>query len=380
MSAISSEPGADIRASCYHGGAFFSAIGDDFRSLERQASVISADVLDAWFDPAPAVIDALQRHCAWSLRTSPPTHGEGLQRLIAEARGVPVECVLPGAGSSALIYLALREWLDPASRVLILDPMYGEYAHVLEAVIGCRVTRFALERDASYRVDLEAFARAVEDGYDLVVIVNPNSPTGQHVRGEHLRAVLDAVPARTRIWIDETYVEYVGASESLERWAADSVNAVICKSMSKVYALSGVRCAYLCGAAESIDQLRPISPPWAVSLPAQIAACEALRDTGYYTARWRATHRLRESLARSLASLDWEVTPGCANFLLCRLPEGGATSAELIQACRKRDLFLRDVAKMSPRFDERMLRIAVKDARTNARMLAIISDLVASLR
>ncbi|HEY4129060.1 MAG TPA: histidinol-phosphate transaminase [Gemmatimonadaceae bacterium] len=368
MSTISLE----ARASCYHGGAFFSAVGDEFQSLERRTSVINADVLDAWFDPAPAVIDAVRRHFAWSLRTSPPTHAEGLQRVVAHARGVSPECVLPGAGSSALIYLTLREWLDPESRVLVLDPMYGEYAHVLEQVIGCRVTRFALEPNEGYALDLYAFARALKDAYDLVIIVNPNSPTGQHVQAAALRTVLDAAPESTRIWIDETYIDYIGAAESLEQWAGASRNAVVCKSMSKVYALSGARCAYLCGAVELIDALRPLSPPWAVGLPAQIAACEALRNERYYRGRWLATHRLRETLARDLESLGWGVTPGCANFLLCRVPENGLNAAELIAACRAHDLFLRDVSTMSPRFDQRMLRIAVKDARTNQRMLDIV--------
>lgn len=368
MSTISIES----RAPCYHGGAFFNAIGDEFESLERRASVINADVLDAWFDPAPAVLDAVREHLAWVLRTSPPTKCEGLQRVVAQARGVPAECVLPGAGSSALIFLALREWLNTRSRVLILDPMYGEYAHVLEQVIGCGVTRFPLDRDADYALHPDHLAHALDDGYDLVIIVNPNSPTGQHVPARQLSAAIDNAPRHTRVWIDETYIDYVGSSQSLEQWAAASPNAVVCKSMSKVYALSGARCAYLCGAAALLRHLRRISPPWAVSLPAQIAACAALRNESYYREQWSATHVLRVSLARALRQLGWDVLPGCANFLLCRLPDHAAPAAELIAACRERDLFLRDVSSMSPRFDDRTLRIAVKDAATNERMLDIL--------
>ena len=114
-----------MSTTCYHGGAFFEAIGDEFETLEAASRVISADVLDAWFDPAPAVLDALREHLPFALRTSPPTNAEGMQRVIARSRGVPAESVLVGSGSSDLIFLALRHWLTPASRVLILDPMYG---------------------------------------------------------------------------------------------------------------------------------------------------------------------------------------------------------------------------------------------------------------
>jgi len=363
---------------CYHGGAFFDAIGDDFSTLARKDDVINADVLDAWFHPSPRVVSALGRHLAWALRTSPPTGSEGMRRTIASARGVPEDAVLPGAGSSDLIFLALRHWIRPSSRVLILDPMYGEYAHVLEKVIGCGVERFGLSRAANYAVDAADLAGRMQDGYDWVVLVNPNSPTGQHLSRARLQEILGTAPDRTRVWVDETYVDYVGGGESLERFAAASRRVVVCKSMSKVYALSGVRAAYLCGPPALIRELRAIAPPWAVGLPAQIAACEALRSLPYYRGRWARTRQLRESLRSGLAALGWDVVPGCANFLLCHLPGRHAEAAEVVAACRARNLFIRDVANMGACFDRRTIRIAVKDADTNAAMLRILRDVTGS--
>ena len=353
----------------YHGGAFFSAIGDEFDDLSRRDSIINADVLDAWFDPAPAVIEALRAHLPWIVRTSPPTGSEGMCRAIARARGVRDESIVAGAGSSDLIFLAMRHWVRPDSRVLILDPMYGEYAHVLERVVGCRVDRLPLSRADNYRVDCDRLAAAIDRGYDWVILVNPNSPTGQHIARDRLAAILRAAPRTTRFWIDETYVDYAGAAESLEQLAAMSTNVIVCKSMSKVYALSGVRAAYLCGPADMMDELRNISPPWAVGLPAQIAGCAALRSASYYRKRWSETHALREALSIELRALGWDVVPGCANFLLCYLPETQPTAPAVIAACGRRGLFLRDVSNMGTRFDDRTLRVAVKDARTNAAML-----------
>ncbi|MHC4129291.1 MAG: aminotransferase class I/II-fold pyridoxal phosphate-dependent enzyme, partial [Planctomycetota bacterium] len=107
--------------------------------------------------------------------------------------------------------------------------------------------RRRLRRDEGYAPDLDRLRDRLRRGYDLVVLVNPNSPTGRHVPREALEEILAAAPPTTRFWIDETYVEYAGRSEALERFAAASDNTVVCKSMSKVYALSGVRAAYLCG-------------------------------------------------------------------------------------------------------------------------------------
>lgn len=357
------------KGSCYHGGAFFDAIGDEFDSLDVKDHVINADVLDAWFDPAPAVLNAMQKHLPWILRTSPPTQCEGMQRVLAKERGVGQSNVLPGAGSSDLIFLGLRHWLDATSRVLILDPMYGEYAHVLEQVVGCAVHRLDLPRGRKYAVDLDELEVRIRDHYDWVVLVNPNSPTGRHVERRALEGVITRAPRSTRFWIDETYVEYAGASCSLERFAAGSNNVVICKSMSKVYALSGARCAYLCGPSHMLDELRAISPPWAIGLPGQIAACEALRNPEYYKERWAETHVLREQLAAGLEKLGWDVVPGCANFLLCHLPPGQPKAASLVAACGRRGLFIRDVANMGKCFDDRTVRVAVKDSKTNHDML-----------
>ncbi|MGB3763837.1 MAG: GNAT family N-acetyltransferase, partial [Ornithinimicrobium sp.] len=121
---------------CEHGGASFTAIGADFRTLDRRRAVVAADVLDAWFPPAPAVVEALTLDPAWVSKTSPPTDAVGVLAEIAGSRGLPVECLCVGAGSSDLIFRAFGRWLTPASRVLLVDPSYGEYVHITERVIG----------------------------------------------------------------------------------------------------------------------------------------------------------------------------------------------------------------------------------------------------
>jgi histidinol-phosphate/aromatic aminotransferase/cobyric acid decarboxylase-like protein len=359
-------------AECFHGGAFFDAIGDAFESLERRTSIINADVLDAWFPPSPNVLAALDEHLPWLLRTSPPLGAEGLVRTIARVRGVDARCILPGAGSSDLIYLALREWLHRDSRALILEPTYGEYAHVLERVIRCRVDRFILSRQHQYDVDLSRLAECAHLDYDLIALVNPNSPTGRCIPRRELEAFLRGVPDRTLVWIDETYVDYIGAGESLERFATTRENVIICKSMSKVYALSGVRSAYLCASPHLLERLRSITPPWAVSLPAQVAAVAALQDEPYYAARYRETHALRAQLARALAAMPMDMVPSSANFVLCHLADEAPTAAELTARCREEGLFIRDASTMGASLGPRAIRIAVKDRETTDRMTSIL--------
>ncbi|MEV0202219.1 histidinol-phosphate transaminase [Nonomuraea sp. NPDC050691] len=362
--------------SCEHGGASVEALGRRFDTLEARRDVVPADVLDAWFPPAPGVVAGLSGDLEWITRTSPPARAAGLVEEIALRRDVPEDAVAVGAGSSDLIFRAFGDWLDASSRVLLVDPSYGEYAHVVEQVIGCRADRFSLRREDGWRIDADRLADRLRSRYDLVVIVNPNNPTGVHLDADELREVLARAPGGTRFWIDEAYVGYSGPGQSLERYAAGSDNTIVCTSMSKMYALSGLRAAYLTAPSRIAAELRRRTPPWAVSLPAQIAAVRALRDPGYYTGRWAQTALLRAELAAALAGIgeDLSVHESVANFVLLTLPRGGPGAARLVGRCRRQGVFLRDLSPLSPAFEGRTVRIAVRDATANARTVQAVAD------
>ncbi|SFX76818.1 pyridoxal phosphate-dependent aminotransferase [Streptomyces atratus] len=373
-------PGPD---GCEHGGASFTAIGTDFRTLHRRHEVVAADVLDAWFPPAPGAAAALVEDPAWSARTSPPTGAEGLLSELAMARALPVETLVAGAGSSDLIFRAFDRWLTPESRVLLLDPGYGEYAHVTERVIGCQVDRFRLHRRDGWRIDFARLASVVGAGrYDLVVVVNPNNPTGRHASAAELRTLIAAAPAGTRWWIDEAYLGYVDLAESLAPLAAVDPRVVVCTSLSKMYALSGVRAAFLVAEPATAALLRRWTPPWAVSLPAQLAAVAALRDPAHYRSCWLRTHTLRRQLAADLARVadTTVVEEGVANFLNITLPYDGPSAARLVRECRRHDVYLRDLSPLSPQYEGRTVRVAVRHAAESARIVAAYGAALETLR
>jgi histidinol-phosphate/aromatic aminotransferase/cobyric acid decarboxylase-like protein len=370
-------PAASTGAGCYHGGASFDAIGVSFDAIDRRARVVVADVLDAWYPPAPGVLDALAEDPAWLARSSPPVDAAGMVAAIAAARSVPPAAVVVGAGSSDLVFRAFGRWLTPRSRVLLLDPTYGEYAHVVERVVGARADRFPVRASDGWRLDCDRLAAALRGGgYDLAVIVNPNNPTGAVVEPETLRAALLAAPPSTRIWVDEAYLEYAGGGRSMEGFAASRSNVAVVKSLSKVYALSGLRAAYLVTDPAVAADLRRWTPPWPVSLPAQVAAVRALADPEYYALRWKETAALRGDLAGALRGVlrgFGDVTPSVANFVLLTLPRGGVTAPEtapeLVARCRADGVFVRDLSALSPAFEGRTVRVAVRTPEENARIL-----------
>ena len=363
-------------AVCYHGGRFFEKIGNQFDTLQKIDEIINADVLDAWFDPSPNAVAMISKHLPWTMKTSPPTQCGGLVKSIAKARGIAAGNILTGGGSSNLMYLAFPRILNENSRVLLINPTYGEYRFIFENVIGCKIDFFDLSPQNDFIVETKALSKKlVNKKYDMLVMVNPNNPAGQYLTKNQMSELLSAIPDTICVWIDETYIEYVNSAHSMEQIATQRDNIFICKSMSKAYALSGLRCAYLVGNKKIIEDLRRFSPPWAVSLPAQIAAVYALDDTEYYKTCYTKTHEYKDAFIKELTKqgIFTNIIRGHINSVLCEL-KSDIPAKDFVKHCEDEGLFIRDVSNMG--VNDALLnwvRIAIKSEQQNAEILEIIS-------
>lgn len=361
----------------FHGGASHEVLG--LRpSPSRRAANIAADVLDAWFPPAPGVCEVLGEDVAFLAATSPPTDAGGLREAIAATSGVDVLAIAAGAGLSDLIFRALPRWLAKDGRVLLIEPQYGEYRHVLERLVGCRVD--AVWMDPGDRPGDARLPEVIQSGeYDLVVLVDPNNPLGYRLDPDALLRVIAATPPRTRFWIDRTYGQFHGPDRSLGQLAAASPNVVVGVSMSKAYALSGLRLGYLCGPTDLMADVRRATPSWAISRPAQAAGLAALADPDYYAARYLETEGLRKELRDGLAALPGvRSREGAANFILIDLddPLDAATIAERCSTLR---LFVQSFPTDIP-LRWHALRIAMKDRSTQQRVLGILAEVIDETR
>jgi len=138
-----------------------------------------------------------------------------------------------------------------------------------------------------------------------------------------------------------------------------------------------MRVAYLCGPMHQLADLVPITPPWAISLPAQVAAVRALEDEDYYRERYRETHDLREQLVAGLRSVGIrEIVAGTANFAMFHLEPEHPPAEKVLSEIRKQGVFLRNVSLMGSELGPRALRITVKDRDTNQRMIEMLQELL----
>lgn len=165
----------------------------------------------------------------------------------------------------------------------------------------------------------------------------------------------------------------------MERLAAASSNIVVATSMSKAWALSGLRVGFLCGPPELIADAWQATPPWIVGRPAQIGALAALSDPVYYADRFRATAVLRDQLRAGLSSITGvQARDGHANFALCEL-DPPLDASTVLERSAARGLYVRDFPTEA-RLRHRALRIAVRDGARQRRLLALFADAVAETR
>ncbi len=361
----------------FHGGAFFEDIGPNFSKLERKQDIVNADVVDAWYDPSPKVTAKILEYLPWLIKTSPPLHSEGLVQIISQIRGIPAKNIITGGGSSDLMYLAFPNLLANGARVLLLDPMYGEYTHIMENVLNVESIRHFQAKENAFQVEFDALIHEATKT-NMVILVNPNNPTGQYVTQDFVRDLLSELNSDTLLFIDETYIDYVKPAQSVETWVDRYKNLIVLKSMSKFYALSGARAAYLSASREIIEYLKIFSPPWAVSLLGQVAAVEALQDEAYYHNKVQETHDLRRELARELSTIrELKIYDSVANFLLMELTQTKKLAAQVYHDVRAHGVHIRNCDSQSLRFAGKFIRTAVKDKANNQKIVHALREVLA---
>ncbi len=362
-----------MRKKAVHGSGSMEALEQVLAGHASRDSVISADVLDSWYGPSPLVLERIRSNLDFLVSSSPPTHGDGLRNSIAKARNINSESILIGSGTSSLMFLAIPRIVESGDLVSVLDPMYGEYRHLCEQVIGAKVQSIDLDLDSLEfsKQELLSATRLSK----VVFIVNPNSPTGQAISRDEFIGILKSIGAETWIWVDETYVDFFSLesekNQSLEDLVYEFPRLIISKSMSKFYSLSGLRVGYLVANPEIVDELDAFSPPWSVGTLATVAAETALLDKTYYFKMAMETRKLRESLASELASCEavQKVFSSCANFLLCKL---NTDADKLVAKLAKNGIYVRDCGSLSSRFENDTIRITVMDSDANRKVVSAI--------
>ena len=299
----------------------------------------------------------------------PDPYGEELKLALARRHGMRPAEVLIGNGSTQLIYL-LCGALRPRT-ALVVGPAFSEYANAL-TLAGADVRVLSNPADGTCQFSARRLMAAWEKNCDVIFLATPNSVTGQSIPRTEIASIARAAMSRNSlVVVDEAFVDF-SETDSIKTLVRNNPNLIVLRSLTKYYALPGIRLGFLFGEAHRIAWLAAFQEPWAVNAPALTVGLACLEDKGFtaQTDRWLAMEK--EFLFRRLTALEgFRPLPSKTNFLLVRIEKFGGSASQLRAFLMREKVLIRTCDSFTG-LGVDYFRIAVKRRKDNRRLLGAL--------
>ncbi len=312
--------------------------------------------------PLPSVVGAIAA-AAQGVNRYPDNGSVAVREALAERLGVTAEQVSVGCGSVSLCQQLVLATCSPGDEVLFAWRSFEAYP-LVALVAGANPVRVPLAPGHVH--DLDAMLAAITGRTRLVLVCNPNNPTGTAVGRGELERFLDAVPSNVLVVLDEAYIEYLRAEDFADGDLPDGIalgrgraNVVVLRTFSKAYGLAGLRIGYAVGSPEVIATVSKVYIPFSVNSLAQAAALASLGAEAELLERTDVVVAERERVRAALLAAGYEVPRTHANFVWLHL---GGNAAEFSTRCAEAGVLVRPFAGEG-------VRVTVGDAFENDQFL-----------
>lgn len=348
--------------------------GGDLLTAQAQFGLGSAPLLDFSANinplgPPPQVMETIKQQLGTIIHYPDPAQRK-LKEKLAHRFALKPEQIIIGNGAAecmALIILALKP-----QTVGVVYPCFSEYEK-LSTAFGAKIKACYGRVEQQFKPDLQDLF-AMFNEVDLAFIGHPNNPTGITYSLEELKAIAaQAEATNTYLVIDEAFIDFIPKNKQITMLPnlAQYTKLIIVRSMTKFYAIPGLRLGYAVSQPDIIARLQEKQVTWSVNLLALTAGEICLDELEYEEQTIALIKEQREYLKQSIEEkLGWFVFSGQANFLLVRLPET-MKAAELQWEMGKRGVMIRSCA-MYPGLTEHDFRIAVRSKQENDLFLTIL--------
>jgi threonine-phosphate decarboxylase len=305
--------------------------------------------------PSPKAVTAI-RDALDKIAVYPDETASSLVRRLAEHLHIPAGWILPGNGATELLYFWLRVF-HPGSTTLIV-PTFSEYRRALHSM-AIDTTIVSLTAEDDFRLP------PINPSTDVIILTNPNNPSGAYAPPEFMLDWMRQVRPSTLIVVDEAFVEFT-AQPSLVRYIQEFPNLWILRSMTKFYAIPGLRLGYLIGTGT--PNIARFREPWQVNNLAEAAGVASLDDGSHAEASMQVIQKERIWLWKQLHELkNLNVFPTAANFFLARAQDDAALD-RLIARLAADGILIRDCRGVEG-LDGPFFRFAIKTRPDNMRLL-----------
>ena len=274
------------------------------------------------FGPLPGVIEAAQRSVTFN--RYPDATAPRLRQRLADRFGVGADAVLVTAGSTSLLHQFALALCGHDDEVVFAWRSFDGYPWMVDITGAVPVP---VPLDVDERHDLDAMAAAITERTRIVVVCNPNNPSGTAVTQAAFDAFVERVPPDVLVILDEAYAEFATGPDALDGRrviAAGRDNVVVLRTFSKAYGLAGLRIGYAVGHPRLLDAARIAGIPLAVTAQGEEAALASLDAEPALLERVSVIADRRDRLAAALREAGWAVPESQANFVW--LPTGTRTA------------------------------------------------------
>jgi len=279
------------------------------------SEVIKLDANENLYGCSPKVLEALGKYGSFSIY--PDTGQREMRELLQGYTGVGSEHIVAAGGSDQMIGLIMQLFVGPGDEVINLPPTFDIFRF---ATVLCNGRAVNVPRDENYNADIAAIKKAITKKTKLIILANPNNPTGTPTPQKDILELLDTgVP----LLADEAYVEFSG--ETVTPLVNKYDNLMVLRTFSKWAGLASFRIGYGIFPPEIADYIMNIKMPYSVSTASTIAVRESLNDIGFLMGRVKKIVAERERLYEELKKIEWlKPFPSEANFIFCHVLNGTA--------------------------------------------------------
>lgn len=319
------------------------------------------------FGTPPAVLDAV-RDALPLLSQYPDPYCRKLCAAISAFEHVPEDRILCGNGAADLIF-SLCTALKP-KKAMVLAPCFSEYETALNAV-GCQVDHWFLKQEEHFSLT-EAFPEMLSNWEgQLVMLCNPNNPTGQIIPRPLLDKICDVCAEKhIFLFVDECFLDLTEGGEALSLKDRLDKNLLLLKAFTKSYGMAGLRLGYcLSGNADLLRAMGQTTQAWNVSIPAQAAGIAALQQTDFLARANALIHRERPIMTEAMTRMGLTVIPSRTNYILFH------SETELRAPLLERGIQIRSCANYHG-LREGWYRTAVKLPEQNAKLLQAMEEIL----
>jgi len=322
------------------------------------------------FPPHPKVVEAI-RDAAGAMNRYPDPGATLLRRRIAERYETEPGRIAIGNGSCEILLAAAEALCEPGAEIVYAWPSFSMYPH-LAALTGAREIRVPLAAGEVH--DLEAIAAEVTAATQLVLVCNPNNPTGTHLPAAQVAAFCERLPGHVTIALDEAYVEFQTDDDpdATVDLLAHFPNLVVLRTFSKCYGLAGLRVGFAIGSTKFRAAVDAVRQPFSVNALAQAAAAEAILHSDDVARRVEGTIVERIRVEEALRGLGLNTAETQANFSWVDL--GEADEGEVVSGLAERAIAVRPG---TPLGGPGHIRVTYGTRDENDRFLAALGELLA---